>query len=53
MLLTWVRVEPIIGELRKSFSDPNFLKNLETVATAFADYLGKETHQAFLGRARG
>src|SRR5579863_2542151 len=53
LLFVWIRVEPIIGELRGAFKDPNYMKNLETVAKAFVEYLNRthpETVQAFKAR---
>jgi hypothetical protein len=53
LLFVWLRVEPIIGELRGAFKDPNYMKNLETVAKGLMDYLNKshpETVQAFKAR---
>jgi hypothetical protein len=53
LLFVWLRVEPIIGEVRNAFKDPNYMKNLETVAKAFIEYLNRgnpETVQAFKAR---
>jgi hypothetical protein len=53
LLLTWMRVEPIIGELRGAFKDPTYMKNLETVAKSFVDYLNRtapDAAQAFKAR---
>jgi hypothetical protein len=53
LLFVWMRVEPIIGELRGAFKDPNYMKNLETVAKALIAYLDRsnpETVQAFKAR---
>ncbi len=55
-LLVWLRVQPIIEEMRTAFKDPNYLKNLETVGTSFIEYLNKhnpETVQAFKARVGG
>jgi len=56
LLLVWLRVQPIIEEMRTSFKDPNYLKNLETVGTSFIEYLNRhnpETVQAFKARVGG
>jgi hypothetical protein len=53
LLFVWMRIEPIIGEVRSAFKDPNYMKNLETVAKSFIDYLNRsnpETVQAFKAR---
>lgn len=55
-LLAWLRVEPIIEGMRSAFKDPNYMKNLETVAKSFVEYLNKthpETYQAFKARVGG
>ncbi len=56
MLLVSVRFRPVLAELRAAFKDPTFLKNLETVAQQYADYLDKAapgTLQAFVARVGG
>jgi len=56
LLLAWVRVEPIIAELRAAFKDPNYMKNLETVGKSFIEYLNHtnpETYHAFKARVGG
>src|SRR6266852_8906136 len=39
MLLCWIRVKPIIGEVRAAFGDPNYLGNLEKASAAFIEWL--------------
>jgi hypothetical protein len=56
LLLVWMRLEPIIHEVRASFKDPSYMKNLETVAKAFTEYLDRinpETAAAFKARVGG
>ena len=56
LLLVWMRVEPIIEEIRSAFKDPSYMKNLETVAKAYVDYLNRsnpETAAAFKARVGG
>lgn len=56
LLFVWLRVEPILEEWRVAQKDPEWLKNLETVGMAFAEYLKKrnpEAYEAFVGRVRG
>jgi hypothetical protein len=56
LLLAWMRVQPIIEEFRAAFKDPGYMKNLETVATSYIEYLNKanpETVAAFKARVGG
>jgi hypothetical protein len=50
LLLVWIRLKPVVNEIRAHQKDPNAWKNLETVAEGFARYLGQETHDAFAAR---
>src|ERR1700677_2865901 len=36
LLLFWLRLKPIVNELRTAFTDPDAWKNLETVGEAYA-----------------
>lgn len=49
LLLVWLRVEPIIAEVRAAFSDSGYMKNLETVAKSYVEYLDKTSPGAFQG----
>ena len=56
LLFVWVRLETCIDEFRAAMKDPDYYKNLETVATAYATYLKKknpEAYQGFVDRVRG
>jgi hypothetical protein len=56
LMLVWIRMEPILGDLRALFKDPNFLKNLETVAKSCSEHLNHnspEAYQAFKARVGG
>jgi hypothetical protein len=56
MLVVAVRFRPVLEELRGAYKDPSFLKNLETVAQQFSDYLdkvGPGTLEAFVARVGG
>ena len=56
LLLVWLRVQPMVEETRAAFKDPNYLKNLETVANSFIEFLNHrnpETLQAFKARVSG
>lgn len=55
LLLVWVRVEPIVANLRSVFG-ASYLKNLETVAATYAAYLDQHnpgTYQALKARVGG
>lgn len=56
MLLVAVRIRPVLADIRATYKDPSFLKNLETVAQQFSDYLDKAspgTLEAFVARVGG
>jgi hypothetical protein len=50
LLLVWLRIKPVVQQVREAQKDPNAWKNLETVAEAFAKYMGPETFEAFAAR---
>jgi hypothetical protein len=50
LLLFWLRLKPVVKEVREAFKDPNAWKNLETVAEAYAKFLGPEVFGAFAAR---
>jgi hypothetical protein len=56
-LLCYVRVKPILADVRKAFSDSNYLGNLEKCAAAYIDWLDKTsgpgTADAFAKRVGG
>ncbi len=47
LLLAWIRVEPIIAEMRGAFKDPNYMKNLETVGKSYVEYLNRTSPEAY------
>jgi len=56
LLLVWIRMEPIIADLRGAYKDPSNMKNLETVAKSYAEYLNNaspEAYQTFKARVGG
>jgi hypothetical protein len=56
LLFVWVRLEPILEEWRALYKDPNWLKNLEAIGSAFAEYTrkrGAEAYDNFVTRVRG
>lgn len=54
ILLTWLRVQPLIGDIRIAFKDPTYLANLEQAGIGCADFLkrtaGEEAYKAFAAR---
>ena len=54
MLFCWLRVKPMIEEVRKAFGDKNYLGHLEKASTAFTEWLDKTsgpgTTEAFAKR---
>jgi hypothetical protein len=53
LLLFWIRMKPVINEVRTAYKDPNAWKNLETVAESYAKYMGPEVYEAFAARVGG
>jgi hypothetical protein len=52
-VIVWERVRPFIRELRESFKNPLFLKNLETVAEAGVAWMQQNApgaHESLLAR---
>jgi len=50
LLLFWLRIKPVIDDVRKAYKDPNAWKNLETVAEGYARFMGQEVFEAFAAR---
>jgi hypothetical protein len=53
LLLFWLRLKPVVKEVRIAFKDPKAWRNLETVAEAYAKYMGPEVFEAFAARVAG
>jgi len=56
LLMVWIRVMPVIEEIRAAFKDPSYMKNLEIAGNAYIEYLNKispETYPAFKARVGG
>lgn len=47
MLFVWVRVEPLLGEVREQFGDPKLFSNLEEVARQFIQWREKRSPGSF------
>jgi hypothetical protein len=47
LLLTWVRVRPILEEIRKYVGNPNAWRNLEAVGTRYIEYLSATSPGAY------
>lgn len=55
LLLVWERVKDFLPSVREAYKDPNYLKNLESVGTDFAAYMGAsgpDAYAAFLKRVK-
>jgi hypothetical protein len=55
-LVVWLRTRHIIADVRAAFKDPTYLKNLETIAGRFKDYMERTTpgtYDAFVARIGG
>jgi Domain of unknown function (DUF4760) len=53
LLLTWIRVEPLVSEMRKMMGNPNAWKNLEATAQRYSQYLKSSSpgaYEAFVAR---
>jgi hypothetical protein len=50
IVLFWLRIKPIVSDYRAAFKDQNAFKNLQTVAEAYAKYMGPEAFEAFAAR---
>lgn len=50
LLVVWEKIKHLIPEARKANKNPRQMKNLETVATAAAEYMGAEAYTAFAAR---
>jgi hypothetical protein len=56
MLLTWIRIQPIIEEMRTAFKDSSYMANLQAVGEQYIEFLGKigpETYATFKARVGG
>jgi hypothetical protein len=47
LLFTWVRVKPIVEEVRSTMGNPNIFKNLEIVANRFIEFWNRDAPGAF------
>jgi hypothetical protein len=50
IVLFWLRLKPVIEEVRKAYKDPNAWRDLQTVAESYARYVGPEVFEAFAAR---
>lgn len=41
LLITYLRVQPLLAEIRAAFKDPTYMKNLETVGKSYEEYLNR------------
>ena len=55
LLFVWTKIQDIVPELRKAFSNPKYLSNLETVGNAMIHRMNKanpKAYEAFQARVR-
>jgi hypothetical protein len=50
LLLFWIRIKPVVKDVRAAFKDPNAWKNLESVGESYARYMGQDAYEAFATR---
>jgi hypothetical protein len=50
LLVCWEKVKHLVPEARKMFKNSKLMGNVETVAGAAAQYMGKEAYEAFAAR---
>ena len=53
MLVVWIRVKPMLNEVRAAFNNPGVWANLEKVGEAFAQHVGPQVFQALVARIGG
>ena len=53
LLLFWLRLKPVIAEVRTALKEPNAWKNLEVVGEMFGQYMGPDVLAAFTARVAG
>lgn len=56
LLLVWTRISAIAPAVREAFQDPGYLRNLETVAVQYIDWIernnGAAAYTAFVNRIK-
>ncbi len=54
LLLCWLRMKPLVAEIRAAYKDPKYLANLEKTGEAYIQWMnktsGEEAAQAFAAR---
>lgn len=56
LLFVWERIGALLPQMRETYKDPNFAKNLETVAGDYINWMNRrspEAYVAFSARVRG
>jgi hypothetical protein len=56
LLFVWERIRDLVPAQREMYKDPTWLRNMETVATAYIEWMNKqgpEMYAAFSARVRG
>lgn len=47
LLFVWTKIQDMVPELRKTFNNPKYLSNLETVAKAMIDNMNRANPKAY------
>lgn len=47
LLFVWTKIQDMVPELRKTFNNPKYLSNLETVAKAMIDSMNRASPKAY------
>lgn len=56
LLFVWERVRDLVPEMRETYKDPMYLRNFETVANSYIEYMNRQSpdmYAAFSKRVRG
>ena len=56
LLFVWTKIQDVVPELRKAFSNPKYLSNVETVAKGMIDNMNRvnpKAYEAFSARVKG
>ena len=53
MLFVWEKIRPLVDGTRKRMNNPNYCRNLETVATAAIKRMPAEAYETFSAMVRG
>jgi len=55
LLFVWTKIQDVVPDIRKAFSNPKYLSNVETVAKALIDNMNRanpKAYEAFVARVK-